>query len=451
MWSVVPSFEPVLQGLFAVFTQPSFETNRQVLLGWLMCLGHRTEFRVFEAFVGERVARNVRHPFDRFYNFFSRSAWTVRELGFHVALQIVAAMNPVGELLLIVDATLLHKRGKHVWAIGWFYDPVASTETRAATAMGNKWVVIGLGIPVPGTSKYFCLPIHAMLQPPDKGKASEPDLALRMLRDIGTWFPDRQFTLVGDGGYSAKNLLNRLDARVRYVGLMRGDASINETTLAPRPEGKPGRKPKYGPRLPAPREIAERASRERSPKSRWRWRTIEVQAYGQKRKFQVCAFQAVWPKVLGNRVIQVVLCRCLDNGFRGVCLFTTDLEAAPSWVIETYAKRTSIETMFKGSKQVMDIQRPRHFCRESIEKLAPWVWMMQSLVALWYITEGHKLPEADAARQDLGPWESEWSLHHMLRVLRRLTILQTIKGMSRSRAEMHQLIEHLENYLFLAA
>jgi hypothetical protein len=450
MWSVVPSLEAILQGLLPVFTLPSFETNRQVLLGWLMCLGHRTEFRVFEAFVGKRVARNVRHPFDRHYNFFSRSAWTVRELGFHLALLLIVNLNPVGELLLIVDATLLYKRGKHVWSIGWFYDPVASTEKRAATASGNKWVVIGLGIRIPGTNKYFCLPIHAMLQPPGKGKKSEPAVACKMLEDVCRWFPDRTFTLVGDGGYSAKNLLQKLDSRVRYVGLMRSDAAIHETKLAPRPSGKSGPKPKTGARLPAPREIAKAADQARSPRSRWKWTTVEVNAYGQTRKFQVCTLQAVWPKVLGGRAIQVVVCRSLDEGFGDVCLFTTDLEATAVWVIETYAKRTSIEAMFKGSKQVMDIQRPRHFCKQSIEKLAPWVWMMQSLVALWYLTEGHKLPEAEAARQDLGPWETEWSFQHMLRLLRRLTILQTINRMSLLKADLQQLVRDLENYLFLA-
>lgn len=451
MWPVVPSLEPILQGLLGAFTQPSFGTHCQIFMGWLMCLGHRTEFRVFEAFVGKRIARNVRHPFDRCYNFFSRSCWTVRELGFHVAVQVVAAMNPVGELLLIVDATLLHKRGKHVWSIGWFHDPVASTKKRKATASGNKWVVVGLGIPIPGTNKYFCLPIHAMLQPPGKGKQCEADLAFLMLNDIGEWFSDRKITLVGDGGYSAKNLLKRLDARVRYVGLMRSDAAIHDVQLAPRPTGTPGPKPTRGPRLPAPREIFKEADRAQSSKSRWRWQKIEVQAYGQKRKFQVCAFRAVWPKVLGGRPIQVVVSRSLDEGFGDICLFTTDLEATPEWVVETYAKRTSIEAMFKGSKQVMDIQRPRHFCQQSIEKLAPWVWMMQSVVALWYLTEGHKLPEAAAAREDLGPWETEWSFQHMLRVLRRLTILQTINRMSRTKADLQQLVETLENYLFLAA
>src|SRR6516165_11841507 len=115
MWSVVPSFETTLQALSVVFTQPSYLTSCQIFLGWLMCLGHRTEFRVFEAFLGKHVARNLHHPFDRQYNFFSRASWSVAELAQQIAVKLVIALNSVGELLLIVDATVLHKRGKKVW------------------------------------------------------------------------------------------------------------------------------------------------------------------------------------------------------------------------------------------------------------------------------------------------------------------------------------------------
>lgn len=79
-------------------------------------------------------------------------------------------------------------------------------------------------------------------------------------------------------------------------------------------------------------------------------------------------------------------------------LFTTDLTASLVWVVETFAKRWSIEVTFKASKQVMDIEGPQHWCRESITKLAPWVWLMQSLVQLWYLTVGHALPEAATER-----------------------------------------------------
>ena len=451
MWTSIPSLDVVMQGLAIVFTQPSFVTQQEVFLGWLMCLGHRTEFRVFEAIIGRRVSHRRRHPFDRFYNFFSRSAWTARDLAHQVAVRLVTALNPRGELHLIVDATLLHKSGKHVWGVGWFHDAVASTEKRVATALGNKWVVLGLAVPIPGTDKIFCLPIHAMLQPPGKGKSGEPELARRMLQDVLSWFPDRKLLLVGDGGYSAKNLLRDLDERVRYVGLMRSDAALHDVNVPRRRRGKPGPKPKYGPRLPSPREVAKKADRVGSARGRWHWKTVQVYAYGKKQKFQVCSFQTVWPKVFGARPIQVVVCRSLEKGGREVCLYTTDLEASPEWVIETYDRRVSIEAMFKSSKQVMEIQKPQHWCKASIEKLAPWVWLTQSLIALWYLTDGHKLPEARAARRELGAWETEWSFRHMCRLFRRITIRQVISTMSHNKHDLLQLAEYLENYLYLAA
>ena len=457
MWSVVPSLEPILQGLLVVFTQPSFQTSCQIFLGWLMCLGHRTEFRVFEAFRGERVARNRRHPFDRCYNFFSRAAWSITELAHSVAVQVVAALNPSGELRVIVDATLLHKRGKTVWGLGWFFDPVASNRKRSVIALGNKWVVLGLAVPIPGTNQYFCLPIHAKLQVPGKGQPSEATLARRLLEEVTQWFPDRQLLLIGDGAYSSKNLLRELPSRVRYVGLIRKDAELYALPDPSDPKTQRCRR-KKGERLPAPQKVAKqadqnqkRSKQKRTSSSPYQWTTIMLWAYGQERRFQVVVYQALWPKVLGYRLIQIVVVRCLDQGFADSYYFTTDLQASPAWVVENYTKRTWVEAMFKNSKQVMDIQRPRHFCRRSIEKLAPWVWLMQSLVALWYLTEGHRLPEAQAARKGLGPWESEWSLRHILRVLRRLTLQQTIQQMSDKKADMRQMIDQMENYLYLAA
>jgi len=449
MWSVVPSLGVCLQELLVVFTQPSLAAHCQIVVGWLMCLGNRTEFRVFEAIRGQRVSRRLRHPFDRFYNFFSRSAWRVGDLAHQVTRQVVLALQPTGQVHLIVDATLLHKSGHSVWGIGWFHDPVASTEKRAMTALANKWVVLALAVRIPGTQKSFCLPIHAMLQQSGPGQPAEAELARRMLQDVLSWFPNRQILLVGDGGFSAQQLLRALDQRVRYVGLMRSDAALHETQVPPRRSRHQGPTPKYGPRLPSPCQVAERA--DQGGDQRWQWQTIEVDAYGQKRRFQVCAFGALWPTVFGQRPIQVVVCRSLDKGYGQVYLYTTVLEATAAWVIATYARRTAIEGTFKASKQVLEIQKPQHRCRQSIEKLAPWVWLMQSLVALWYLTEGRRLPDARAARRRLGPWETEWSYRHMMRLFRRLTIRQAINAKSHSRHDLHRLANQLENYLYLAA
>ena len=451
MFMSIPSLDGILQCLLPAFTQPSFQTQLEVFLGWVMCLGRRTEFGVFQTIHADTpLSRKKRHPFDRFYNFFSRSAWTVEELARQVAVAVVARLNPKGLLYVVVDDTLLHKRGKHVYGLGWFRDAVASTAKRVATASGNHWVVMGLAIRIPRTEKIYCLPIHAKLHLPGKGQPSEADLAKAMLQDVVAWFPGRKLVLLGDGAYSAKNLLGDLDERVTHVGVMRSDAAIYDPVPPKQPKSKRGPKPRKGPRLPSPKEAVKKADRNRSGKGPWAWQWVEATAYGVTRRLQVISFQAVWPKVLGLRPILVVLVRDPEGKFRDTYLFTTDLTADVSWVIAAYSRRWSIEVAFKASKQVMKIEAPQHWCQASIEKLSPWVWLMQSVISLWYFTEGCRLPQARAARTRLGEWDTEWSLAHMLRILRAAIVDHAITPTSATKADLQQFLDRLGNYLSLA-
>lgn len=451
MFMSIPSLDGILQCLLPAFTQPSFQTQLEVFLGWVMCLGRRTEFGVFQTIHADTpLSRKKRHPFDRFYNFFSRSAWTVEELARQVAVAVVARLNPKGLLYVVVDDTLLHKRGKHVYGLGWFRDAVASTAKRVATASGNHWVVMGLAIRIPRTEKIYCLPIHAKLHLPGKGQPSEADLAKAMLQDVVAWFPGRKLVLLGDGAYSAKNLLGDLDERVTHVGVMRSDAAIYDPVPPKQPKSKRGPKPRKGPRLPSPKEAVKKADRNRSGKGPWAWQWVEATAYGVTRRLQVISFQAVWPKVLGLRPILVVLVRDPEGKFRDTYLFTTDLTADVSWVIAAYSRRWSIEVAFKASKQVMKIEAPQHWCQASIEKLSPWVWLMQSVISLWYFTEGCRLPQARAARTRLGEWDTEWSLAHMLRILRAAILDHAITPTSATKADLRQFLDRLGNYLSLA-
>ena len=452
MFTSIPSLNSVMQCLLPVFTQPSCHTHVAVFLGWVMCLGKRTEYGVFQTIQADTpVSRKERHPFDRFYNFFSRSAWMVRDLAHQVAVAVVVGVNPCGLLYLVVDDTLLHKRGKHVYGLGWFRDAVASTAKRVATASGNHWVVVGLAICIPGTTKIYCLPIHTMLHLAGKNQKSEATLAKEMLRDILEWFPDRKLVFLGDGAYSTKNLLGDLDPRVTYVGVMRSDAAIYDPQPPKQSKSKRGRKATKGPRLPNPKEAMKKADRNHSGQGPWTWQTVKATAYGVTRKLRVVSFQAVWPEVFGLTPILVVLVRDPRGKFKDKYLFTTDLSADAAWVIEAFSRRWSIEVVFKASKQVMRIQSPQHWCQQSIEKLSPWVWLMQSVIGLWYITKGRKLPAAQAARRRFGEWDTEWSLAHMLRILRTTILEATINPESATKADLYQLLDDLENYLNLAA
>jgi len=413
-------------------------------------LGRRTEYGVFRTIQADTpVSRKERHPFDCFYNFFSRSAWTVHDLAHQVAVAIVVRLNPRGLLYLVVDDTLLHKRGKHVYGLGWFRDAVASTAKRVATASGNHWVVVGLAICIPKTTKIYCLPIYAKLHL-GKNHPSEATLAKEMLQEILGWFPDRKLVFIGDGAYSASNLLENLDSRVTYVGVMRADAAIYDPVVPQQSKSKRGPKPGKGPRLPNPKEAVKKADGNRRGPGPRTWQTVKATCYGVTRKLQVLSFQALWPEVRGLLPILVVLVRDPLGKFDDKYLFTTDVDADLSWVISTFSRRWSIEVAFKASKQVMKIQAPQHWCQQSIEKLSPWVWLMQTMISLWYFTEGHKLPQAQAARRRFGEWDTEWSLAHMLRTLRAAILANTINPRSATKADLHELLDALENYLYLA-
>jgi hypothetical protein len=110
-----------------------------------------------------------------------------------------------------------------------------------------------------------------------------------------------------------------------------------------------------------------------------------------------------------------------------------------------------IEVLFRASKQVMDIEAAHHWTQASVDKLAPWVWSMQTVIMVWYVTAGRDLPEAVARRKLMGEWDSEWSLRHMIQVLRQAILNATINPDSAKESDLIQMVKTLKNWANLAA
>jgi hypothetical protein len=449
MWVMLPCLHLIVHELSPAFTEPSFLTHCEFLLGWVLCLGRRTEYRVAQSFhAQEELCRAQRHPFDRYYNFFARSAWRVTDLARHVAVLAVARLNVLGTLYLVVDDTLLHKRGRRVFGLGWFRDAVASTRKRVATASGNNWVVLALAVPIPlCPTRIFCIPLAMRLHQSGKEHPSCAALARQMLQEVLTWFPDRDVILIADAAYACGPVLEGLPQRVGFVGRIRSDAAVYDPTPLPQPKSKRGRKPGKGPRLLSPKEAAAKAGEAAQGETLWLWQSVQALAYGVTRTLHVVAYTVVWPHVLGTRAVRLVVVRDPEDSFEDTYLFTTKLDALPVWVIETFAKRWAIECAFRDSKQILDIEGPQHWCQQSIEKLAPWVWLMQSVILVWYMTDGHQLPEAKEVEALMGPWDSPCSLRHALQVLRRATLNLSIAGNSPDCNELQQSIAALKNLI----
>jgi hypothetical protein len=453
VWDMIPSLCSCVDTLAPAFTQPSFASNCHLLLAWVMCLGKHTLWRVGEnTRPQEPPDHSRRHGLDCYYNFFERSSWKPKDLAYRTAVLVLTRLSFTGCVSLLVDDTLAHKRGKSVWGLGWWRDAVASTRKRVATASGHNWVVMAVAFCVPGTSHVvLALPLLARLHLPGKGQPSCATLAKEMLGLVTAWFPGRAFTLVGDGAYACKEMLGEFPDAARFVGRMRGDAAVYDPRVPRQRKGKRGRKPTKGPRLPSPKEAAKKADRKRTVEGPWQWQAVDVTIYGSQRTLLAVSYQAVWPRVLGLRPIKIVVVRDPEGRMDDVYLFTTDLGASLEWVIEQFSWRWSIEVLFKASKQVMQIEAPQHYCQQSVEKVAPWVWGMQSVIMVWYLTAGHDLPQAQQMRQRMGPWDSEFSLRHVIQVLQRATLDATIQPNSASEPQLREFIQTLQNWALLAA
>jgi hypothetical protein len=452
MWKILPSLQPFVEQFRCLFTAPSYVTHCAVLLGWIMCLGPRTLFRVFLSSSPAKLHDfSGPHGQDTSYNFFERSAWKPSDLFHRLALLVFSKLPLSDAIKVIVDDTLFHKRGIHVWGKGWFRDAVASTRTRVATASGHNWVVLAVAFEVPLLPIVLALPIMARLHRSDEGPTCA-QLAREMISELLQRFPDRSFLLLGDGGYSNSELLEDLEGlgeRVDYIGRMRSDAALYDPQVPEQPKSKRGQKPKKGPRLPSPKEVAERAVSV-GQEGEYQWQEVKVCAYGKERLLWACAFIALWPSVLGYRSIRVVVVRDPEGVMDDCYLMSTNLKLNVRGIIRNFSLRWAIEVMFKASKQVMDIEDPHHFCQKSVEKVAPWVLGLQTLISVWYVVAGRMEPEAMEIRAHMGEWDTEWSLKNMLRVLRRAILNASIQANSGDEAEMSELLDALKNWVHLA-
>jgi hypothetical protein len=144
---------------------------------------------------------------------------------------------------------------------------------------------------------------------------------------------------------------------------------------------------------------------------------VSVRAYGKDRLLWACTIIALWPHVLGYRPIRVVVVHDPQGVMDDCYLMATKVQQSVAQIIQAFSWRWAIEVLFKSSKQILDIQGRQHYCQQSVEKVAPWLWSVQTLVSVWYVVAGRNEPAAEELRQHMGEWDSEWSLANMLRVL----------------------------------
>lgn len=432
----------VLSNFQNCFTKSSYNNFLLMITGWITCQGRHSISRVIQA-AGDR-ARGKHHSV--FYRFFSRGKWSTDALG-KVVFSILRPWLPA-QIVVILDDTLCHKSGPHIFGACMHYDASQSTYGRSAGgdrkkffAFGHNWVVLALWIPLPwNQDRGLAVPILFRLyrskkRCPKAQYRKRTHLAIDLVEVLSNWLPaDRTMLLVGDAEYACKTVVRTLPNRIIFTGPMCMDAALYENPGLPKTgRGRPRIK---GTRLPSPELLARCRS---IP-----WEEIKLTIYGRSVTIWIKSQVCMWYTVAGQRQVRMVLTRDPTGSIKDRAYFTTDNTVSSTEVLVQFVRRWEIEVAFRNTKQVMGLEDPQNgwwrrpsSAAKPRKKAGPnprgrrgevainhtltLAFAAYAVVIIWYFEHGDRVRDVEEVREN-APWylhKSHPSVQDMIAALRR--------------------------------
>ena len=152
------------------------------------------------------------------------------------------------------------------------------------TSEGLHWLCLMLLVSVPWCRRQWALPVISVptLTPATSAKLGKRhrttiQAAQLLIWLVRRWFPERELVVVGDGGFAATSLGHTCRSyRVRFISRLLLTAQFYDP-VPPQPKGKPGVKPKKGPRqLKLTQRLTTRATPWLSQEITWYARYLEI-------------------------------------------------------------------------------------------------------------------------------------------------------------------------------
>ena len=393
---VPESFALLLTALVPCFTAPTYQTFCALVAGWLQCPGRHTVTGVAVAagVVGGDGERSWRH-ISVFHRFFSRAHWdpdAVGEVVFTLALRLLPAGTPI---LLLVDDSLTRKEGKAIALGSMHHDPLLSHGRKAFSSFGHVWVVLAIWVPLPfgvvGGPRGVAVPVLFRLFVGSKGgnrkdapsrptsgkrfakaqtafpadpaqRPTKPALAAAEIALAAGWAaelaPERTVFVVGDTAYVNQTTVEGRPANVEVLGPLRMDAAL-WTPPPPRRPGQNGRPRKRGERVPTPAAQAQ---------TRQHWHALPVTLYGRTVRPLVFRGTALWYSVLRAAPVRYVVVRDPSGRRKDAAFCCTDLRVSVAFLLETYAKRWTLEVTFFLLKGLLGFEEPQNQTAQAVRR-----------------------------------------------------------------------------------
>ena len=416
----------------AAFTAPSFANAIVIFVGWVLSSGTHA---VTEALVVTGVSSRRHH--EAYHRFFSRGTWSPDELGrllFGAILRLLASSAPVR---IAVDDTLAPKKGAQVFGIGSHLDAVRSTKRFRVFCFGHCWVMLAVLVPVPFSTRVWALPVLFRLYRNKKecAKKGHPyrkktELARELLDVFVAWVGERRVELAADSAYCNDTVTRNLPRQVVLLGSMRPDAVLTALPQVARGE-KGGRPRKRGDVLPKPEVLGRDRRRP--------WKECTVTVYGAKKLIHYKECSAQWYRACGTGLLRVVIVWIPKGAIDLRVFFSTDATMSVEQILEGYAGRWSIEQTFKNLKQLLGFADSQARKKQAVERTAPFVGLMYTLLVIWFVQHAHSTRFAVAP---IRPWYGHkrgFSFADVLRTAQRVLAPLDVLDPRRSLANLRQL------------
>jgi hypothetical protein len=374
-------------------TRPGFDRMVVVAAGWVLTTA--SKHAITEALVVTGVAGKRHH--EAFHRFFSRGSWQPDTLG----LSLLWKLHKLGfAIRILLDDTLCSKKGPEVHGICSPLDPVRSTKAVRVFTFAHCWVVLCVVVDVPFSARPWALPVLFRLYRSKKHCANKgieyrkkAEFGRELVDIVAEWFPAERIELSADCAYCNSTLLDGLAQNVVLFGSRRPEAVLTDRPVPQPRSHKGGRPAARGVPLPKPEELAADPS---VP-----WKKCQALLYQQKRTVEYKAMRAQWYRGAGTGIVLIVITRCWTGKIPWRVYFCTDPKVTVCELLVGYARRWSIEVLFRELKQQFGFADSCARSKNAVLRTAPFVGMLYTTLVIWFIQGAHL---SDLATPPTRPW-----------------------------------------------
>jgi hypothetical protein len=347
-------------------------------------------------------------------SFAEYGSWNLRFVQFRMARQL--DLDPLFYRLWFDyhvwagDDTKVHRNSPDVWGTCTFREYSARCPNRASTVRAHNWVVTGALMPIPDQPALF-LPIagqlyfrESQLPLPEKGPPIEfrtkCQLLVEQLRRHANACPGKNLGIF-DGGFAKASVVRPLvkpeDAtlpRIEFITRLRMDSRLFALPPTVRPKGKGGPMPKWGKKLPPPRQGG-----------RWPggWQQGQAFIYSRVRQVKYKEVRCLW-KVLGHDVVVKAVTAEVEGYAKRFTLVSSAMELSGVQIVEMFCARFRQEDAFRDLKQRLGWEECRAWTRNPIERTTQMMFATMTALRLLQL----KLQEEEGDDWWLHP---QWNPH----------------------------------------